>query len=299
MRAIIIALAVAALPGLVHAQGWGMSTGGSGIDRSGNASNSAHWDRCTNARRTYDTAVSIESCDRLLAESSQSRSTMGPIYWYRGMRNLDAGQHAQYEDDLKRAGEYITANPRRFDGYVNRAAVLMRLGQFDQALADYERAAALESNATAPWMGRGNVLFRRGDYAGASDAYDRAARIAARMASTGSGHHSTRCVVRAAMRDDLDRALSFCNRAVRNSDNPSGAFAARAYLHFMSGDIDAAAIDFASAVEADPYSASAIYGRGVVAVRQGRAEEGQADMARGVAMDRVDVDFYANAGLRP
>jgi tetratricopeptide (TPR) repeat protein len=305
MRSFLLAMTIAIIPTLAQAQGWGMNTSHGPLNRGSFSTSgiSAHWDRCTNAQRTYEPAVSIESCDRLLAQSDSSPSSLGAIYWYRAMRNLDAGQRPLYEDDLKRAGEvfsaYVADNPRRYDGYVNRAAVLVRLGELDLALADYERAAALESRASEPWQGRGGVLFRRGDYAGANAAYNQAARIAARMATTDSGHHSTRCVARAALRESLDEAEALCNRAVRNADNPSGALTARGYLHFVRGDMEAAAADFGRAAETDPYSASAIYGRGVVAVRQGRTAEGEADMARGASIDQYEVDFYANAGLRP
>lgn len=305
MRALLLALAFATTPALAHAQGWGMNTSHGPLNRGSftSAGVSVQWDRCTNMQRTYEPAVSIENCDRLLAQSDSSPSSLGAIYWYRAMRNLDAGDRTRYEDDLKRAGEvfstYIADNPRRFDGYVNRAAVLTRLGEFDLALADYERAAGLESGASEPWQGRGGILFRRGDYAGANDAYNRAARIAARTATTDSGHHSTRCVARAALRESFDEAETLCNRAIRNSDNPGGALTARGYLNFMRGNLEAAGSDFDRATQADPYSASAIYGRGVVHMRQGRVSEGEADMARGRAMDSFDVDFYANAGLTP
>jgi len=298
--ACFFAIAVAAVAAPASAQ-WRMDNS-IGLPQLGSVGTSHHWDRCTHEEHVFDPAESVASCDRLLAEND-SRSMSGYILWFRAMRHRDAGQHAQYESDLRSAGDIfsqdVTANPRSYDGYYNRGLVAERLENYDAALADYERAAAIESMAPAPHRGRGAILFRRGDYQGASQAFDRAARISARGYSTDPGLHADRCEVRAALRTDLERGLGFCNRAVRNSDTPSSALTSRGYYFFKQGDLERAAADFARAVEEDPYNAAALYGRGVVAARQGRSAEGEADMERAREMDRIDVEYYANAGLTP
>jgi tetratricopeptide (TPR) repeat protein len=86
---------------------------------------------------------------------------------------------------------------------------------------------------------------------------------------------------------------------VRNSQNAAWALTARGYFYVMQGELEAAARDFDRAVERDAYHAPALYGRGAVAVRQGRQAEGEADMARALDMNRWQVEYYANAGLRP
>jgi tetratricopeptide (TPR) repeat protein len=141
-------------------------------------------------------------------------------------------------------------------------------------------------------------LFRRGDYAGAAAAFDAASHIAARTGQTSARHYSARCEARAVQRIDLDRARALCDRGVRLTDEQASALTSRGFFYFMQGDLNQAAADFARAVEEDPYSAPALYGRGVVAARQGRAE-GQGDIARARQMDAFEVDYYANAGLTP
>jgi tetratricopeptide (TPR) repeat protein len=300
----VLAATIVLLVEPAQAQGWGMTTpSGGGLGQLPVwTMSSGDWERCTNSDRNNPLERAVESCNRLLAERP-GHLGQGAIYWQRAMRYLDAGDAQRAEDDLKLAANAfsaaIEADPRDYTGYNNRGSVLTRLGQFDNALADYDHAIAIESDASSPHLGRGGILFRRGDYAGASASFDRAARIAARTAATGPRHHTTRCEVRAAARIDPDRALEFCNRAVRNSDNPSYALTSRGYYWFMQGDLVRAAADFARAIETDPYNAPALHGRGVVAVRQDRAAEGEADMARARAMDSFEVDYYANAGLTP
>lgn len=304
MRSVIVAvttvLAVSLAASASAQSGWGMATPGFGAPF-GYVGNDGDWARCTNADRIHPLERVVESCNRLLAERPGHLNS-GGIYWYRAMRYIDAEMFQQADDDLKLAvaefAAHIEANPREYVGYNNRAAVLTRLGRYDEALADYDRAAALESYATSPLLGRGNLLFRRGDYAGAIDSFDRAARIAARTASTYTSHHTTRCVARAAAGVELDRARHFCDRAVRGTDQRSYALTARGFYFFRQGDLSAAAADFARAVDEDQFNAPALYGRGVVAARQ-HAGDGQADMERALAMDRFEVEYYANAGLRP
>lgn len=277
--------------------------GTTGANPFGYDNNGGDWLRCANEERRYSLEVAVESCERILAERRGGYSIAGAVYWNIAMRYQDAEQFDRANEYLNFAvesfAEFIRREPREYVGYSNRASVLARLGRYDEALADYDRAAALESHAASPWLGRGNVLFRRGDYEGASAAYDRAARIGAYTGATNASYHAARCAVRAASHTGLERGRDFCNRGVRSTDTPSYPLTARGFYWFMQGDLAAAGADFARAVEEDPYNASAVYGRGVVAAREGRAAEGEADMTRGLTMDRYEVEYYANAGLRP
>lgn len=302
LAAFLIALVFSAS---AHAQsGWGMTDPyGQGFGRpSLHYPGDANWNRCTDPSVGLPLADSIAACERLLVERPGHLNT-GAIHWHRAMRYYDHGFSTEGDAALDAAaaafGLSIRANPRDSSGYNNRAGVLLRRRQFEAALADYNRAIALNSDAVSPLIGRGGVLFRMGDYAAASEAYDQAGRVAARVGQQRPSLHAARCAVRAAMQADLDRGWTFCNRGVRNTDDPSYPLTARGYFQFMRGDLDAALADFSRAYELDAFNASALYGRGVVAVRQGRVAEGEADMARAREIDLFELEFYANAGLAP
>lgn len=302
MRA-FIAFAIALLvgAGAAYAQsGWGMTAPGLGVGQPPIAD--ANWNRCADGSLGLPLEDSLAACDRLLADRPGHLNT-GAVHWYRAMRYFDRGFAAEGDAALDAASEafglFIRANPRDASGYNNRASVLLRRRQFEAALADYDRAIALDSDAVSPHLGRGGVLFRMGDYAGASEAYDQAGRIAARVGEQRPSLHAARCAVRAAMQTDLDRGWTFCNRGVRNTDDPSYPLTARGYFQFMRGDLEAARADFERAYDLNAVNASALYGRGVVAVRQGRLAEGEADMARARELDAFELEFYANAGLTP
>ncbi|MGD9814750.1 MAG: tetratricopeptide repeat protein [Hyphomonadaceae bacterium] len=302
MRSLAAFLIVLLFSASAHAQsGWRMTTPSGRLPASGLAAD-ANWNRCTDASLNLTLEESLAACDRLL-ESRPGHRTTGGVHWYRAMRYYDHGLTAEGDAALDAAatafGLAIRADPRDAYGYSNRAAVFLRRRQFDAALADYDTALSMNSRATWAHLGRGGALFRMGDYAGASEAYDHAGRLAAISGESSPSLHAARCAVRAAMRADLDRGWTFCNRGVRTTDDPSYPLTARGYFQFMRGNLDAALADFTRAYELNAFNASALYGRGVVAVRQGRVAEGEADMTRAREIDLFELEFYANAGLAP
>jgi tetratricopeptide (TPR) repeat protein len=302
-----ICVAITATAAPAYAQtGWGMSRGSSDYNRGAlqvGPGADLFWDRCTNENHEHSFESATESCTRIIEERDSGRSHRAGALWYRAKLYFDQHQDELAHADLQRAlgiyGEMIEANAREPDAYNNRASINMRLEQYDAAMSDYERAIELDNDYPSPHIGRALILFRRGDYAGASAAYDSASRISARQYHTSDSIYGGKCVVRAAARTDFENAQRFCDRAVRNSQASSWALTTRGYLHVMQGNLDAAAADFARAVGRDAHYAPALYGRGAVAVRQGRQAEGEADMTRALEMNRWQVEYYANAGLRP
>jgi tetratricopeptide (TPR) repeat protein len=303
MRVLLLCLTLAAIPlSQANAQsGWGMNTGMMGRFPSlGSMPVDAEWNRCANEDHKYSYEEALRSCDSILADADTDRWGEAGALWYRADLYFETGRHDAARADLQRAieryNEIVEAEPREPYGYSNRASVNQRLENYDAALADYDRAIELENNFSSPHIGRGQILFRRGDYAGATAAFDRASRIAARSYGTTASIYANKCSARAAARTDLEAARRFCDRAVRNSDNDAAwVLSVRGYFHFLQ----AAARDFNRAIERDPLDANALYGRGVVAVRQGRQAEGEADMTRAREISTWRVDYYANAGLVP
>jgi tetratricopeptide (TPR) repeat protein len=304
VRRALIGLCLFAIATPAFAQaGWGMSTGSSSMPPMGSYGSDGEWIRCTNENHEHPLERSIEDCTSIINYRGVSRSYLAGALWYRSRLYEDQGQRDLADADISRAIEIysvmIEADRRDPSGYNNRASANARLENYDAAMADYERAIELEDDYSSPHLGRGQILFRRGDFAGAMAAFDAASRIAAREYGTSANIYGGKCAARAAARTELDAARRFCDRAVRNSDRSAWALTTRGYLHFMQGDAEAATADFTNAVERDAYYAPALYARGVMAVRQGRQSEGEADMARALEMNRRQVEYFANAGLRP
>jgi tetratricopeptide (TPR) repeat protein len=208
---------------------------------------------------------------------------------------------ADYQRAIELYDLVVEGDRSEAGGYVARGLAYYDMHDYERALADFNRAAEVDSRAAQGLYGRGLVYFRRGDFAAALAEYDAASRLAIANQRRYSwyAHQRRKCEARAALGVELDSALTLCNRAVRNTRSAPESLISRGYYWYMAGRLDQAAADFAQAAENAPYRAAAIYGRGVVAARQGRQAEGEADMARAREMDAAAVAFYANAGLTP
>ena len=57
--------------------------------------------------------------------------------------------------------------------------------------------------------------------------------------------------------------------------------------------------DFDAAARTEPDNASYLYGRGIAAIRLGRAAEGAADLANAIRLDANIAKSYAERGISP
>lgn len=271
------------------------------------------WSRCA-GRDGLNAARAIRSCGRVIGERV-SREHTAAAYFYRGQLYSDERDSERADADYERALRLFTEiipseRERNPNAYSNRASVFSRMGRYDEALADAARGIAIAEDRRGAsgrsdveyWArvlagqhgARAGAYFRMGDYEHATQDYDRAAALAPDTAR----YHAARCVSRAAAGDAWEAARAACEEALRIEEDDAYALFARGFLRFRQGDFDAAHTDFAAAVAEDENAESALYGRGLAALRLGRVE-GQADVERATSMGRDTVAYYAAAGLRP
>ncbi len=270
------------------------------------------WSRCARRDRS-NAARAIRSCGRVIGERV-SRKHTAAAYSYRGQLYNGEGDgeraNADYERALRVFSEIIPSERERNPiAYSNRASVLSWMGRYDEALADAARGIAIAearrraasdadywTHALAHQHGaRADTYFSMRDYERATQDYDRAAELVPDAAS----YHASRCISRAAADGAAwEAGRAACSEALRlEADDPYALFA-RGFLRFRQGDFDAAHADFAAALLENEDAVSALYGRGVAALRLGRAE-GQGDIDRATDTNRDTVEYYAAAGLRP
>ena len=258
---------------------------------------------------TAEIARALAACTRVIEDEDNPNRALAYALVIRGdiySNNADPAAVADFEHAIDAYTADIADEPdARL--YLGRGAVHYRLEHFDAALADFNRAIALDPNSPTAFFNRASVRFRRGDYRGAAADFDRTAllverassrgalRSAVRASHTSPAAHAGRCEARAAAGVQWEVAESACAAALRNSGG--GALFSRGFLRFMQGDFQRAWADFDAALEQDADNAQALYGRGVAALRLGRRAEGQADIARATAAGGAALAYYADAGL--
>lgn len=235
--------------------------------------------------------------------------------------------------DLSRACDLA---PNESSYFYERAIARWQNKQPDLAMADLDRAIELKPSDVLALAARAGLRLGSGDIAAATADLDAAGRFSApeadirltlaqdyeradlvapaaaqydlwiaahpkdaRLATALSG----RCRLGAISGQDLDRALSDCNAAVKiidksNPDN-SHVFDGRGLVRLRMNDFNGSIADYDAALKLRPKNSWALYGRGVDKLRLGKNAEAQADMSAAAALRPSIADDFAKRGIRP
>jgi tetratricopeptide (TPR) repeat protein len=108
-----------------------------------------------------------------------------------------------------------------------------------------------------------------------------------------------RCRARALLNQDLDDALSDCNRAVRARSDAPFFHDSRGLVYLRLGKYDKAIPDYEATLKVQPKNPWALYGLGIARVRQGMESEGKADIAAARASGPGIVALAERLGITP
>lgn len=186
-----------------------------------------------------------------------------------------------------------------------RAAVLNARGSYrnetrdhDGALADFDEAIQLNPELAEAYWGRGDAHEGLGDFARAAAE----TRIAARLAPDNPDIQNAFCWHLGLADEDLGAARTACDTALRLRPDDPATLDSRGLTGLRQERYAEAWADYDAAVRhgADhPDLAHFLYGRGIAALRLGRAAEGSADLARARELNDLIADTYARFGIRP
>lgn len=193
--------------------------------------------------------------------------------------------------------EAIRLNPTDAEAFLRRGRARYQQSQHQQAISDLTEAVRLNPQSAEAYDQRGEV-YRQGigDYERAAADYDQAVQLAPDVVD----FRNRACWIRAAyLNRDFDRARAHCDAAVQLSNNAANTLDSRALVGLKQERFQDAWNDYDAAVRAMPTSAHYRFGRGVAALRLGRAAEGQADIAAALALDANIAQTYASYGVSP
>ena len=111
--------------------------------------------------------------------------------------------------------------------------------------------------------------------------------------------YTLRCWARALSGQDLDQALSDCNRSLhRASDNP-GTLASRGLVYLRLGKFDRAISDYSAALKQRPKNAWALYGRGLAESQEKKTAAADADFGAAKALAPHIAEQFTKRGIAP
>jgi Tfp pilus assembly protein PilF len=243
----------------------------------------------------------------------------------RGLVGIKQGRFAYAWADYDAA---VRAGPDMASPLYGRGIAALRLGRLAEGHADLARAAELHPNIAKTYEGygvapdavntnidtapekatsgshinSGNDYLEKKEYELAIKKYGQAIALDPKSFDA----YNLRCWTRALQDLDLDAARSDCDQALALSPGNAHILDSRGLVGIKQEKFAEAWADYAAAVRAglesfpeDAVIASFIYGRGIAALRLGRVDEGNADLAKATGLDRNIAKTYAGYGVTP
>jgi len=185
----------------------------------------------------------------------------------------------------------LKIDSRVADAHLNRGNALKKLKRLDEALASYDRAAALKPRDPAILNSRGSVLreLQRFDEALA----DLDAVIAARPDFSDAFNN------RGNVFKDLeqsDAALADYDRAIALKPDNASAFSNRGNLYKQLEQPEQALADYDTAIALKPDHAEAVYNRGTTLMELGQHDRALADFDRAIPLKPGYTEAFYNRG---
>jgi tetratricopeptide (TPR) repeat protein len=200
-------------------------------------------------------------------------STEVPIAYLH--RAVAFDQLGQFENAIKDYNMAIALNSEYYQAYNNRGVVLEKLGQFENALKDYNMAIALNSSQDQAYNNRGVVLEKLGQFENAIKDYN----MAITLNPSNYEAYDNLGVVYGNM-GFIDKAIENFNKSLAVNPNDYNAYNSRGLLYFSLGLYDRALNDFNRTLELEPYFGQAYLNRGNLLLIIGKKEHALADLRR-------------------
>jgi tetratricopeptide (TPR) repeat protein len=232
----------------------------------------------------------IIGCTALIKSGVNTSKVLAIAYNNRG--NAFSGM-GQYEQAIKDYDESIRVDPNYAKPFNNRGVARQKKGEYDRALEDFDAAIDIDPNYANAFANRGETYQKKGDFALALKDFDQAIRLDPTSAVVWNERCWTRAVI-----GELQAALADCNGAMRLEPNGVAAtFDSRGLTYLKIGQWKLAIADYNSALRLDPKLASARYGRGLAKLQSGDLAGSRADTAAAKAAVHDIAEEFARYGL--
>lgn len=176
----------------------------------------------------------------------------------RRARAADQGVAVPDSMTVNDAARRLAREPEDAAAYINRGHEKRNSGDYDGAIAEFDRAIELDPDDAGAYHGRGEAKRGKGDY---------------------------------------DGAIADCDRAIELDPNDPGGCNIRGMSKWQKGDHDGAIADFDRAIELDPDHAGAYFIRGMIKEEKGDYHSAIPDFDRAIELDQDDVGQYDHRGF--
>ncbi len=223
--------------------------------------------------RLADRVLTLEGlifiCTRAIESDELEGESLVRTLNSRGLVYDSQGQFDLAIADYERAIRLLPGDPA---AYVNRADALVQKGEFEAALPDYDEAIRLDSRLAVAFNNRGNAYALHGDQARAIADYDEAIRLDPAYAEAYINRGAALCDA-----GEPEAAIRDYDEALRLNPGSVQAFNNRGNVYAELGRYARAIDDYDRAITLHPDFGYAYYNRGRALSALGRGDEAMAD----------------------
>ena len=175
--------------------------------------------------------------------------------------------------------------------YVGSGIAKHKSGDYDGAIADFDRAIAIEPNNVEAVVNRALCKQDKGDHYSAITDWDRALELK----PDDGGWYVNRGMVKEII-GDINGAIADFSQAAEVEPDCEVAYIARAYNRSKQGDYEGAISDYDRVIELWPDNAAAFNDRGLAKSHQGNYDEAIVDFNRAIELQPSNAEYYLNRG---
>jgi len=198
----------------------------------------------------------VEGCTAVIRAGGERDAQLAAAHYNRGLAHGELGQYIEAIEDFDRV---ILLQPANAEAFNHRGTAYANRGHNDRAIQDYDQAIRLKPDFADAFNNRGFSWFAKGDLSRAIRDYDAAIRLVPGF------------------------TLALDNRGL---------------AQLMAGRFDAAIADYTTSMLEDPTNATAYYGRGLARLRKGEKMLGERDISLAKRLDADIAREFEKHGLR-
>jgi len=198
-----------------------------------------------------------------------------------------------WKDDLDLWSDAVQKSPLKARAVNNRGFAYYLHGKLPQAIADYNKAIALDPQLADAYAGRGLCYADNGNFSQSIADYNKAVAIKPDFSEAYYNrgisylHHG-----------DLAFALRDFTKVIAFKSNYTArAYYARGADFAQGGDAPQAIADYSKAIALDPSYVDAYYNRGLIFAQQKNFAEAILDFDKAIEINPHDADAFNNRGI--
>jgi S1-C subfamily serine protease/lipoprotein NlpI len=206
-------------------------------------------------------------------------------------------RNRDYRGALADYDRAIALNPKSAPAYNYRGVLKEKIQDIQGGLADYNQAIALDANYGEAYNNRGKLkLNRLQDSQGALADYDLAIELSPKYATA----YANRGYLKVNMRQ-VESGLADFNRAIKLDPNEASYYSYRGFLKIITSDRQGALADFSRAIELNPSDANTYFKRGdfkYYTLKDHNGAIADLEVAEKLAQQQENAELYRKTTVR-